>query len=87
LNQDADDALLRYTEIRALPSVSERNHESVQNWVLGNGPLNRGQDTFLENRDDFVSARKTPETKNKVEEIVERYAAWDPDSYVNVCDL
>jgi hypothetical protein len=84
---EADNSLLQYTKVRALPGVPARYHESVQNWVLGNGPLQRGEETFLENRDDFITARKTPETKNLIEDIVERYATWDPASLVNVCDI
>jgi hypothetical protein len=84
---DADDFLLKYTAVRALPGVPPRYHESVQNWVAGNAPLRRGEDTFLENRDDFITARWTPETKNIVEDLVERLATWSPGSRINVSFL
>jgi hypothetical protein len=78
---------LKYTDVRALPKVPVRYHESVHNWVSGNGPLNKGEESFLENRDDFVTARLTPETKNLIEDVVEKYATRNPGSRLNVCPV
>lgn len=77
------DFLLKYTDVRALPKVPERYHQSVQNWVYDNGPLNKGEETFLELRDDFVTARRTPETKNLIEDFMEKCATKKPDSWLN----
>jgi len=69
--------------VRALPKVPIRYHKSVHNWVSGNGPLNKGEETFLNNRDDFVTARRTPETKNLIEDVVEEYVTKNPGSSLN----
>ena len=84
---DTDDFLLKYTDVRALPKVPPRYYESVQNWVSGNAPLNKGEDIFLEDRDDFVTARRTPETKNLIEDVIEKYATKYPGSRLNVCPI
>lgn len=75
---------MKYTNVRALPKVPIRYHKSVHNWVSGNGPLNKGEETFLNNRDDFVTARRTPETKNLIEDVVEEYVTKNPGSSLNV---
>jgi hypothetical protein len=87
IDWDIDDFLLKYTDVRALPRVPTRYHQSVQNWVFDNGPLNKGEETFLDYRDDFVTARRTPETKNLIEDVVERYVTSNPGSCLNVCPM
>jgi hypothetical protein len=87
IDSETDDFLLKYTDVRALPKVPERYHQSVQTWVYDNGPLNKGEETFLELRDDFATARRTPETKNLIEDFVEKCATKKPDSWLNVCPV
>jgi hypothetical protein len=68
-----------------MPKAPTRYHDSVHNWVFENGPLEKGEDTFILNVDDFVTARRTPESKNLIEDLVERCAAKYPGSRINVC--
>ena len=84
---DADDQLLKYTDIRALAEVPDRYHESVDQWVFDNGPLDKGEDKFLVERDDFITARRNFETKtqsNVIEDEIEKYLTKNPKSFLNV---
>jgi hypothetical protein len=86
----ADDLLLKFTDVRALAKVPTRYHQSVYNWVLDNGPLEKAETTFLLNRDDFAAARRSPESKNQgnvIEDEVEKFLTKNPNSFLNVCSF
>ncbi|KAH6710665.1 hypothetical protein BKA61DRAFT_100345 [Leptodontidium sp. MPI-SDFR-AT-0119] len=72
----------RYVRIRDLDGVKDRNHKSVYDFNVNNRSFEGGEDAFLFQRDDFISARKTPGSmkSNRVEDMIESYLQNNPES-------
>ncbi|PVH80178.1 hypothetical protein DL98DRAFT_654972 [Cadophora sp. DSE1049] len=72
----------RYTRIRDLEGVKERHHRSVYDFNINNRSFEGGEDAFLFEIDDFVSAKKTSGSSksNRVEDMIESYLQNNPES-------
>ncbi|PVH74926.1 hypothetical protein DL98DRAFT_518965 [Cadophora sp. DSE1049] len=72
----------RYTRIRDLEGVKERHHRSVYDFNINNRSFEGGEDAFLFQIDDFVSAKKTSGSRksNRVEDMIESYLQNNPES-------
>ncbi|KAL5317197.1 hypothetical protein ACEPPN_014292 [Leptodophora sp. 'Broadleaf-Isolate-01'] len=72
----------RYVRIRDLDGVKDRHHKSVYDFNVNNRSFEGGEDAFLFQRDDFISARKTPGSmkSNRVEDMIESYLQNNPKS-------
>lgn len=88
---DIDKFLDRYVRIRDLDGVKDRHHKSVYDFNVNNRSFEGGEDAFLFQRDDFISARKTPGSmkSNRVEDMIESYLQNNPKSrlHVSIADI
>lgn len=82
------DLVLKYAEIQALPSVPARDHRSVQNWLVEHKPVGKGDDQFLDVREDLAFAKIRRRSKNQygntVEDLIESMRVKLPDSRLTV---
>ncbi|PVH67647.1 hypothetical protein DL98DRAFT_600275 [Cadophora sp. DSE1049] len=71
-----------YVRIRDLDEVKDRHHRSVYNFNVNNRSFEGGEDAFLFQSDDFVSAKKTSGSakSNRIEDMIESYLQNNPDS-------
>lgn len=70
-----DDAVLRFSKMLDLPAVSDRNYESVRNWVQGNKPLVRSESSlFLQpvKDADMVALRGVTRSEGIISTLLEK---------------
>ncbi|KAH7308776.1 hypothetical protein BKA65DRAFT_173734 [Rhexocercosporidium sp. MPI-PUGE-AT-0058] len=74
--------LERYTRIRDLDGVKARHHRSVYDFNINNRSFEGGEDAFLFEIDDFVTAKKSAGSakSNHVEDMIESYLQKNPES-------
>ncbi|KAH7409613.1 hypothetical protein BKA64DRAFT_403189 [Cadophora sp. MPI-SDFR-AT-0126] len=71
-----------YTRIRNLEGVKERHHRSVYDFNINNRSFEGGEDAFLFEIDDFVSARTRSGSgkSSRVEDMIESYLQNNTES-------
>lgn len=74
-----DNLLFREAKLRSLHSPSNRNHNSLWNWIESNRPLVESEEQFVYSKNDFVSvggAKVNARADDAFEWILDKFYNW-----------